>query len=141
MADQFAQLAKPRLFELLKLKSAEHVYDPEPARTPANSVHQGRPVPLVLVAGVQPYKQIERFVLDDRIMSYIVDPGLIPIVKRILLDVRGRRWLVTRRVAATPGDKDAAVAHLDGVGLRVVVKVDAASAEAEVRWECLYGVA
>jgi len=140
MVDLFAQLAKPRLMELLKLKSAQHVYDPEPARAPAKSLHEGREIVLSkVVKTVQPYKNIERFVSDERVMTYIVDPGLVPIVKSILLDARGRRLLVTRRVAAA-ADQKGAVAHLDGFGMRILLQIDSASQEAQVIWECLYGV-
>jgi hypothetical protein len=140
MADLFAELAQPRLMELLKLKSARHAYDPEPARAPAKSLHEGREILLSkLIQTAQPYKNIERFVSDERVMAYIVDPGLIPIVKSILLDARGRRLLVSRKVA--PGaDGEGAVAHVDGFGIRIVVQIDAASQEARVTWECLYGV-
>jgi hypothetical protein len=141
MVDLFAELAKPRLMELLKLKSAQHIYDPEPARAPAKFLHEGREIPLgKLIQTSQPYKNIERFVSDERVMAYIVDPGLVPIVKSILLDVRGRRLLVSRRVAPAAADKGGVVAHADGFGMRIVLHVDPLSQEAQVIWECLYGV-
>jgi hypothetical protein len=140
MVDLFAELAKPRLMELLKLKSAQHVYDPEPARAPSKSLHEGREIVLSkLVKTAQPYKNIERFVADERVMTYIIDPGLVPIVKSILLDARGRRLLVTRRVASA-ADQEGAVAHLDGFGMRILLQIDSASQEAQVIWECVYGV-
>ena len=140
MVDLFADLAQPRLIELLKLKSAEHVYDPEPARAPAKSLHDGREITLKLIQAVQPYKNIERFVSDERVMTYIVDPGLIPVVKSILLDVRGRRWLVSRKVAPGPREKADAVAHLAGFGMRIVLNFEVATQETKLTWECLYGV-
>ncbi len=141
MVDLFAELAQPRLLELLRLKSAEHIYDPEPARAPAKSLHDGHEITLKLIQSVQPYKHIERFVSDERVMTYIVDPGLIPVVKSILLDVRGRRWLLTRKVAPAPREKADAVAHLAGFGMCIVLNFDAASQETKLTWECVYGVA
>ncbi len=140
MVDLFAELAQPRLIELLKLKSAAHVYDPEPARAPAKSLLDGREITLKLIQAGQPYKNIERFVSDERVMTFIVDPGLIPVVKSILLDVRGRRWLVSRRVAPGPREKADAVAHLAGFGMRIVLNFEVATQETKLTWECLYGV-
>jgi len=140
MADLFAKLAEPRLMELLKLRSVQHVYDPTPGRAPAK-FHDGTREVAVdkMVKAVQPYKDIERFVSDERVMTYIVDPGLVPIVKSISLDIRGRRLLVTRRVASK-SLTEAAVAHLEGFGLRVVLSFDENGQETHVAWECLYGV-
>jgi hypothetical protein len=141
MADLFAALAAPRLHELLKLKSAEHVYDPQAARAPATSVVHGREIAVdKWIHTTQPYRNIERFVADERVMTYIVDPGLIPLVKALLLDVRGRRWLVTRKLAPRDPAENAS-AHLDGFGIRIALKFDAATQETQVLWECLYGVA
>jgi hypothetical protein len=69
---------------------------------------------------------------------------LLPAVKAILTDVRGRRVLVTRRVGPriTSGKdtaENAGVGHLDGFGMRLVVQVDS-SDEWQLTWECLYGV-
>jgi hypothetical protein len=141
MADLFARLGKPRLMELLKLKSVQHLYDPTPGRAPARFLHEGVEIALdKMVKAVQPYKDIGRFVADERVMTYVIDPGLVPIVKSILLDIRGRRFLVTRRVASK-ALSEGAVAHLQGFGLRVALSFDENSQETEVVWECLYGVA
>lgn len=145
MADLFAKLAKPRLMDLLRLRSVEHVYDPTPGRAPAKFVHQGAEISLdKLHKTTQPYRDIQRFLSEEKVQSYILDPGLLPAVKSILTDVRGRRVLVTRKVA--PKDllekdalENAAVGHLDGFGMRVVLQVDP-SDEWQVTWECLYGV-
>jgi len=143
MVDLFAKLAKPRLWELLKLKSTEHIYDPTPARPPAKYVDGAREIVLnKFPTGVQPYKNIQRFVADQRVMTYVIDPGLLPIVKSLLLDARGQRLLVTRKVGPKVGEPaDAAVAHLVGFGLRILLDMDRATDETRVTWECLYGVA
>jgi hypothetical protein len=142
MVNLFAKLAKPRLWELFKLKSAEHIYDPTPGRVPAKFVHDGREILLnKFPTSLQPYKDIHRFVADERVMTYVVDPGLLPIVKSLLLDVRGQKLLVTRKVGPKNGESpDAAVAHVDGFGLRIVATSDADTRETSVLWECLYGV-
>lgn len=144
LADLFAKVAKPRLLDLLKLKSVEHVYDPTPGRAPASFLYQGREISLKLHTTTQPYKDILRFVSAEKVQAYILDPGLLPAVKAILTDVRGRRVLVTRRVGPriTSGKdtaENAGVGHLDGFGMRLVVQVDS-SDEWQLTWECLYGV-
>ena len=142
MVDFFAKLAKPRLWELLKLKSTEHIYDPTPARPPSASIQNGRSIVLnKFPTSIQPYKDIHRFVADQRVMTYVIDPGLIPIVKSLLLDTRGQRLLVTRRVGPKAGEApDTPVGHLDGFGLRIVSDFDAKANETRITWECLYGV-
>ena len=97
LAELFAKVAKPRLLDLLKLKSVEHVYDPTPGRAPASFLYQGREISLKLHKTTQPYKDVLRFVSAEKVQAYILDPGLLPAVKSILTDVRGRRVLVTRR--------------------------------------------
>jgi hypothetical protein len=140
IVDRFARLAQPRLFELLKLTDVQHVYDPERGRAPAKSWHEGREIVLdKTVRTVQPYKNIERFLSEDRVMTYIIDPGLIPIAKSIVLNARGRKLLVTRKVASA-GGVEPIVAHLDGVGVRILQQVDRLTEETLVIWECLYGV-
>lgn len=141
MAEWIVKMAKPRLMDLLKLKSVEHVYDPTPGRAPAKSVYQGREILLdKLHQTSQPYRDLQRFVSEEKVQGYILDPGLIPLVKSILTDVRGRRLLVTRKVAPKDASENAAVGHLDGFGMRVVLRVDR-NEEWQVTWECLYGVA
>jgi hypothetical protein len=141
MVDLFAQLAQPRLMELLKLK-VQHVYDPAPGRPPARFLAEGREISLdKLKKTTQPYKNIERFVSEERVMAYVVDPGLVPIVKAILLDVRGRRLLVSRKVAPLKEETEGSVAHLSDFGLRIVLHSDPNTGESQVTWECFYGVA
>ena len=138
IADFFAKMAKPRLLGLLKLKSIEHMYDPMPGRAPAKFVYQGREISLKLHKTTQPYKDILRFVSEERVQAFILDPGLLPAVKAILTDVRGRRLLVTRKVGPKELEKGA-VGHLDGFGMRVVLQMVPGD-EWHVTWECLYGV-
>jgi len=100
-------------------------------------------VPIVLnkwQRGLQPYKDLERFLGEDRVMQSIIDPGLLPIVKAISRDVLGQRILVTRRIAAKKNDRGA-IAHIEGCGIRILIYDDADSSDTIVAWECLYGVA
>ena len=139
--DRFAILAKVRLTSLLRLSTARHIYDPTPGATNSQFVEAG----LLIVLNKwkrdqQPYKDLERFLSDERVMRSVIDPGLLPIAKAISRDVLGRRLLVTRRIA--PKESDAGtVAHVDGYGIRILVSFDAAAGETIVAWECLYGVA
>ncbi|HYP07309.1 MAG TPA: hypothetical protein VER03_13840, partial [Bryobacteraceae bacterium] len=88
---------------------------------------------------VQPYGDMQRFVLEDKVMGFVVNPGLVALIKVIAPDVRGRRLLVTRQIA--PSDKDRGViAHVDGCGVRIMMYYDEDEGETHVAWECLYGV-
>ena len=129
--EQFAKLAKPRLMDLLKLK-AEHIYDATPG-----SVNSA--AGLKLLTTTQPYKDIARFVTDDKVIGYIVTPGLLPIAKSISLDLRGMRRLTTRKLEsrATP---QTAIAHMDGFGIKIMMYFDPVAEETQIVWECLYGV-
>jgi len=141
MVDLFARLAKPRLMELLRLKGVRHVFDPAMGRASGKFLEEGCEISLdKLRKTTQPYRDIERFVSDGRVMNFIIDPGLVPIVKSILLDVRGRQVLVTRKVGPDGAAIEGAVAHLDGFGMRIVLRFDPDKGESEVTWECLYGV-
>lgn len=139
MVDRFAELAKPRLFELLRL-NIEHVYDPAPGDATSTFGRDSGDVRLKLMRTVQPYGDIERFVAQDKVMGYVVNPGLLPIAKAISSDVRGRRLLVTRKIADKVGDKGV-VAHTDGIGVRIMMYFDSDQNETHLVWECLYGVA
>ena len=139
MVDHFAKSAKPRLLELLKLK-VRHVYETTPGNSGSTLVIDGREVKLKLLRTAQPYKDIERFLTEDKLIGFIVNPGVLPIVKAISTDIRGRNLLVTRRIQ--PRDDDSgAVAHLDHFGIRVMMFFDSDLTEMQVIWECLYGVA
>jgi hypothetical protein len=139
MAEKIAKVAKPRLLQLLKLK-IPHVYDPTPGRPPAKISLAKKEVVLdKLRTTSQPYRDIERFVSAEKIVPFLIDPGLLPIVKSILLDIRGRDFLVTRAVAPK-GPFEGATAQLDDFGMRVLFQFDEAKQETVVIWECFYGV-
>ena len=136
MAEQIAKLALPRLLNLLKLK-VRHVYETTPGQAKSKLVVAGVPVEFKLLTSTQPYVDIERFVADDKVMGFIVNPGLLPIAKALSQELRGRKMLVTRRIQ--PGD--AAAADFDLFGMRVAISYDEALRESRVVWECLYAVA
>jgi len=56
---------------------------------------------------------------------------VVPIVKAISMDIRGRKMLVTRKIQARDGDKGV-VAHIDYFGIRVVMSFDSVLNEAQV---------
>jgi hypothetical protein len=68
-----------------------------------------------------------------------VNPGVIPIVKAISLDIRGRKMLVTRKIQSR-GDDRGVVADIDHFGTRVMMSFDSILNETQVVWESLYGV-
>jgi hypothetical protein len=137
--DYIARLARPRLVELLRLK-AQHVYDTTPGEAGSTSIAGTAEVRLKLTRTVQPYSSIERFVTEEKAMGFVVNPGLVPLVKAVALDVRGRQWLVTRRIGARDSDQGF-VAHMEGYGVRILMHTDADQKETRLTWECLYGVA
>jgi hypothetical protein len=137
IVDHLARLAKARLSELLKL-NVPHVYDPTPGDG-NSTLGQNSETRLKLTRTVQPYGDIQRFIADDKVMGYVINPGLVPIVKAISMDIRGRRQLVTRRIAAR--DNKGVVAHVDGFGVRIMMYFDSDNNDTHVVWECLYGVA
>src|SRR3982750_3948006 len=121
VVDNFARLAKPRLLELLKL-TVPHLYDPRPGR-PGSAESSTSDVGLKLVTNVQPYGDIHRFVAEDKVVGFVVNPGLVPLVKAISFDVRGRRLLVTRHIADTRDDRGV-TAHIDDFGARITMYFD-----------------
>ncbi len=136
MAKHIAKLAQPRLLDLLKLK-VRHVYETTPGQAKSRLIVDGVPVEFKLLTCTQPYVEIERFLADDKVMGFIINPGLLPIAKALSQELRGRKMLVTRRIQ--PGD--AAAADFDLFGMRVAISYDAALNESFVVWECLYAVA
>lgn len=136
--DHVAQLAKPRLMDLLKLK-AVHIYDPTPGNANSTVVVEDCEIRLTLLRTAQPYKDVDRFVVDDKVIGYIVNPGLLPIAKAISLDLRGRRQLVTRKLESREA-AHSAIAHMDGFGVRIMMFFDPVAGETQIVWECLYGV-
>lgn len=139
IVDLFAKAAKPRLMDLLKLK-IRHVYETTPDDANSRIVIDGSEVQFKSVRSAQPYRDIERFVAEDKIIGFVVNPGLLPIVKAISVDVRGRRMLVTRRIRARQDDKGV-VSHTDRFGIRIMMSFDSVRSETHLVWEALYGVA
>lgn len=139
IVDLFAKAAKPRLMDLLKLK-IRHVYETTPGDADSKIVIDGCEVQFKSVRSAQPYRDIERFVAEDKVIGFVVNPGLLPIVKAISMDVRGRKILVTRRIQARDDDKGV-VARLDHFGVRIMMSFDPVRDQTSVVWEALYGVA
>ena len=139
IVDLFAKVAKPRLMDLLKLK-VRHVYETTPGNAESKIVIDGCEVQFKAIRSAQPYRDIERFVAEDKVIGFVVNPGLLPIVKAISMDIRGRKMLVTRRIQARQDDKGV-VAHTDHFGVRIMMNFDSVCSETQVVWEALYGVA
>jgi hypothetical protein len=139
MVDLFAETAKPRLMDLLKLK-VRHVYELTPGNANSKLVVDGSEVQFKLLKTAQPYKDIERFLAEDKLLGFIVNPGLLPIVKAVSTDIRGRKMLVTRRIQPSD-DGQGFAADMDHFGIRVTMSYNAELNETQVVWEALYGVA
>ena len=139
MVDQIVASAKPRLVDLLKLK-IRHIYEMTPGVANSRLVVEGCEVKFKLLRTSQVYKEVERFMAEDKLMGFMVTPGVLPIVKAISMDVRGRKMLITRRIASSEGDQSAS-AQIDDFGVRVKMSFDAVLTEMQVIWECLYAVA
>ena len=138
--DRLAPLAESRLRSLLRLRSVTHLYDPTPGALNSTIVKDGHEFTLnKLKRASQPYRDIQRFVSDEKVMQYIIDPGLLPLVTVMSKDIVGKKWLVTRRVAPRDDDKGA-VGHLTGFGVRIMMYFDETASETIVEWNCLYGV-
>src|SRR6266849_6592466 len=90
--DRLAALAKPRLTSLLRLRNVRHVYDPTPGAVNSKVIEDGHEVTLnKLKRASQPYRDIERFLGEEKIGQYIVGPGLLPVVTAISKDIMGRK--------------------------------------------------
>ena len=138
--DRLALLASSRLISLLKLRSVKHVYDPTPGALNSRTVENGNQLTLAkLKRASQPYRHIERFLSEDKVMQYVVDPGLLPVVMALAKDSLGKSFLVTRRIAARNDDKGV-IGHLDSFGVRIMMYFDQTAGETIVEWNCLYGV-
>ena len=140
IVDRFVKAAKPRLMDLLKLK-VRHVYETTPGDANSTIVIDGTEIRFKSVRSAQPYRDIERFVAEDKVIGFVVNPGLLPIVKAISMDIRGRKMLVTRRIQARYEDKGV-VSHTDHFGVRIMMSFDSVrKLQMQVVWEALYGVA
>jgi len=139
IVDFFTKVAKPRLIDLLKLK-VRHIYETTPGNAGSTLVIDGSEIRLKSIRSTQPYRDIERFVAEDKVMGFVVNPGLLPIVKAIAMDIRGRKMLVTRRIQARDDDRGVG-AQLDHFGVRIMMSFDSVRNETDVVWESLYGVA
>ncbi len=138
-ADRFATLATARMPSLLQLRSTVHFYDPEPGDVNAVSTANGQQVTLMhWRRAEQPYRDLNRFSSDERVMQHVIDRGLLPIVTTLTKEIMGKKLLVTRRPAPRKGDRGV-VAHLDGYGIRIKIHFDSAAEDTIVAWECLYG--
>ena len=138
--DRLAVQAKPRLTSLLRLRNVRHVYDPTPGALNSSIVEDGAEFVLdKLKRALQPYRDIQRFLSDEKVMQYVIGPGLLPVVIALSKDIAGKRLLVTRKIAARDGDKGV-IGHLDGFGIRIMMYFDEAAGDTIVEWDCLYGV-
>ena len=137
IVDFFAKAARPRLMDLLRLK-IRHVYETTPGDANSKIVIDGNEIRFKSITTAQPYKDIKRFLAEDKVIGFVVNPGLLPIVKAISMDIRGRKMLVTRRIQARDEDKGL-VAQLDHFGVRIMMSFDSARSETQVVWEALYG--
>lgn len=136
--NRLAELAQVRLADLLRLNSARHVYDPMPGLPGARFfAEEGEVVLNGTKRATQPYRNFSRFLTPEKTMPFLVEPGLVPLVKAMLFEARGRRLLVTRKPAPLDGDRGA-VGHVPGYGVRVLLEVD--GDETILTWECLFGV-
>ena len=137
VVNRLALLAQPRLYELLRLSSARHIFDPMPGLPGAKYfAEEGEVLLNSCPRSVQPYQSIERFLSQEKAIPFLIEPGLVPLVKALALDVRGRKLLVTRKPAPRESDRGA-VGYLPGFGIRLLL---ATGPETTLTWECLYGV-
>src|ERR1700680_501366 len=139
MVDHFAKLAKPRLMDLLRLK-VRHVYETTPGNVNSKFVIDGCEVDFRLLRTAQPYKDIERFLAADKLISFLVNPGVLPIGQS---NFDGHPWEKNAGHPQSTGrdDDKSVVAHIDHFGIRVMMSFDSVLNEAQGVWESLYGVA
>ena len=92
--NRLALLATPRFASLLRLRNTRHVYDPSPGALNSKVMEDGHEVTLnKFKRASQPYRDIERFLGDEKIGQYIVGPGLLPVVTAISKDIMGKKLL------------------------------------------------
>jgi hypothetical protein len=137
--ERLAVLAKPRLTGLLRLRGVRHVYDSTQGALNSTVSEGGEEFTLdKFKRASQPYRDVERFLSDEKVMDFIIAPGLLPVVTALSKDIVGKRVLVTRRVARRDDDKGV-IGHLDGFGVRIMMYFDEAAGETIVEFNCLYG--
>lgn len=139
MVELFASHASIRLPQLLRLR-CEHFFDAVPGQAADSTATPVGPVRLRQGTTSQPYRTIERFANLEHVIGFIVNPGLIPIVKSLTVAAQGKKILVTRRLAIPPADTDV-FAHLVGFGVRLKLHFEPESQESVLTWDWLYGVA
>lgn len=126
---------------MFQLRTTVHFYDPEPGDVNSVTIADSTKVVLKNWRRVeQPYRDLNKFASDERVMQHVIDQGLLPIVLTLSKESFGRKVLVTRRPALRPEDKGV-VAYLDGYGIRIQIHLDPESENTIVGWECLYGLA
>ncbi len=139
--DKLALLAQQRLSNLLRLQSVQHFHEPTPGKLMDLSTHNG--IPLVanrLKEALEPYKDLSRFTTEERIMSRVIDIGLLPIVTALMQEIRSKKFLLTRNIAPRRTDRGVS-AHIEGIGVRVSLYLEESSGDTIVAWHCLYGSA
>jgi len=120
--NRIAALAGARAAQLLRLRSVKHIYDSTPGLLNSTFVENGHKITLdKWKSSSQPYRDIERFMVEEKVMQYIVGPGLLPVVTALSKSDHGTencwshaKWpqgIVTRGV----------VGHLEGFGVRVMM--------------------
>lgn len=140
-ADKLALLAKPRITNLLRLQSVQHIHDATPGKLMDTSTCNGMTIVANrLKEALEPYKDLSRFTTEERIMSRVIDIGLLPIVTAMMQEIRSKKFLLTRNIANAKTDHRA-YAHIEGIGVRVSVYMDLRSGDTIVAWHCLYGTA
>lgn len=136
MVELFARKAKPRLQELLRIRG-EHLFDATPGHEGSSTLTERGEVKLKVGRTSQPYKDIHRFANDEHVIGFVVNPGLVPIVKAMTIAMLGKKLLVTRALGPTP--KGAVSAPIEGYGVRVLLRHDEDQNETTITWEWLFG--
>ena len=81
MVDRLAVLAKLHLASLLRSRNVKHLYDPAPGDLTARVVAEGHEFTLdKFKRAFQPYRDIHRFLSEERVVQFIIGPGLLPVV-------------------------------------------------------------
>ena len=139
--DKLALLAKPRITNLLRLQSVQHIHDESPGKLMDVSTCNGMSlVANRLKEALEPYKDLTRFTTEERIMSRVIDIGLLPIVTAMMQEIRSKKFLLTRNIARQKSDPGVC-AHIEGIGVRVSIYLDNKTGDTIVAWHCLYGTA